>query len=347
MLIFTGCGATTAVPAESAAATGESAVPEQASLVPAGEGKTTYPLALESTWGTTELAVQPQRIAAVTPSSDDAEILAALGVTPIIASEWATDVFLEEALTQPIPERFTTGDSQFPVEQIAKANPDLIITLGADVSEVYDKLSSIAPVLSTATDRGGEASVASDWEHNIRSLGEALDLQDKAQEVLDDERTFFEQFRAEHPELAGKTAAYLVYYGAESGLQYHSSPDGPATTVFSRMGFAENPNAAKFEYRQAVSPELLSLVDADVIVFSDNSDGNYAEITELPLFKNLEAAKDNHVMLIDNRAAEGEFIIDGVTSVGNLPWALARSGPLSSVWAAKQMAPALSATVQR
>lgn len=221
-LLLTGILALTACsgPAEGPADAGSSAPAAAASdLVPGGEGQTTYPLELETPWCTTELTQQPQRIAALTPSQDDVEILAALGGTPIIASEYTTDAWIEDALSAPIPNRFTTGDSQYPVEQIAKAEPDLIIGLGADIADVYDKLSSIAPVLSTAEQGGSEAKVANDWAANIERIGEVLDLQDAAAGVLEDDEQFFADFREEHPELDGLTASYVVYYGEEGGLR--------------------------------------------------------------------------------------------------------------------------------
>lgn len=342
LLALTACSGTTQQ-GSSSPASDEAAE----SLVPAAEGKTTYPLELETQWGTTTLDARPERIAAVTPSQDDAEALAALGVTPVIASEWATDVWLEDALPQEIPNRFTTGDTQYPVEQIAAAKPDLIIVLGADLAGDYEKLSSIAPVLATAQKGGTEQSVANDWADSIRRIGEALDLQDAAEEALDTEKQFYADFRAENPEFDGLTATYLVYYGEEGGLQYHSTVGSPAESVFERMGFAENPGASQFTYRQEVSEELLSALDADVILFSDNSDGRYADIIDQPLFQSLQAVKGGRLVLVDNRAKQGTFVIDGVERTGNMPWALARSGPLSGTWAVTQMAPALQTAIAR
>ena len=314
------------------------------SLVPAPEGKTTYPLTLDTQWGSTDLKQRPERIAAVTPSQDDAQILAALGVTPVIVSEFTTDVWFTEVLSQPVPFAFSTADAKFPVEQIAKAEPDLIVVLNSDLTDDYAKLSSVAPVLAVK-EAGTEGSIANDWKNNILRIGEVLDLQGSAQKVLDDEEAFYAAFRAEHPELGGKTASYVVYYGETGGLQYHSSKGSPAASVLERMGLASNPNAEKLTYRQEVSQELVSTIDADIIIFSDNSDGNYATVTEQPLFAKLKGVQDGHLILIDNRAEEETFVIDGVTYEGNLPWALARSGPLSGTWAAGKLAPALKATL--
>ncbi|MGW8483627.1 ABC transporter substrate-binding protein [Microbacterium sp. NPDC055903] len=344
-LALVGALALTACSSEAPAAAEPDADAAAESYLPAAEGTTAYPLELDSPWGSTTLEERPERIAAITPSQDDVEALAAIGVTPVLANEYSTDVWTARALTQEIPERYSTGDTDFPVEQIAAADPDLIIVLGADVSADYEKLAAIAPVLSTSESNAGEASVANDWETSLTAIGEALDLQAAAEEALATEEQFFTDFRAEHPEFDGLTASYVVYYGAESGLQYHSTAGSPAGSTLEQMGFATNPNAAGLEYRAAVSNEMLSAIDADVIIFSDNSGGSYAEVTDSPLFQGLSAAQSDHVILIDNQATEGVFVIDGVEHEGNLPWGLARSGPLSATWAAEQLAPALSATL--
>lgn len=357
IVALSGCGADASAPETTAAqnpsspsseAAPENSAPAEASgLVPAAEGKTTYPLTLETPWGSTELTQRPERIAAVTPSQDDAEILAALGVTPVLANETTTDAFIAEALTQPIPNRFVRGDSPFPIEQIAKAEPDLIVVINTDLTDDYAKLSSVAPVLAITQAEGSEMKIANDWEANVTRIGEVLDLSVAAQAALDKEDAFFEAFRADNPDLAGKSVSYLVYYGDEGGLQFHSSVGSPAAGTFERMGLTTSPGAKDLEYRQEISQELLAAVDADIIVFSDNSNGTHATITEQPLFANLEAVKNDRLILIENRSEEGTFVIDGETYEGNLPWALARSGPLSAPWAAAKLAPALIAAQAR
>lgn len=338
-LALVGCGMDS-----SAGGSGKSEEAAQGSaLLPAAEGKVTYPLTLETPWGKTELKQRPTRIAAVTPSQDDVEVLAALGVTPYLAGE-TTEVWVEEALAQPIPKHFTRGDEDIPVEQVAAAEPDLIIVLGTDLAENYEKLSAIAPVLATAQAGAAEARVANDWSASVKRVGEALDLKDAAEKALDDQSKFFADFRTEHPEFTDVTASYVVYYGADNGLQFHSAIGSPSELVLEGMGLAPAPRAAELKYRQDISNELLSSIDADVILFSENSDGAHKTLTEQPLFQQLGAVKAGKLMMFENFG--GTYAIDGELHQGNLPWALARSGPLSSVWAAEQLAPELSAVVE-
>lgn len=343
-LILSGCaaqGRTSESPSTSDEA-GDSASERR---VPAAEGQTEYPMTLETPWGTSEITERPQRIAAITPSQDDLELLGALGVAPVIATDRPLNAWLEGRLPTEIETQYSTGDNQFPAEEIALAEPDLIIALGADLSADYDRLSSIAPVLATGEQSGAGQRVANDWGSNVRLVGEALDLQHTAEEVLDEEKASFEDFRTGYPEFQDLTVSYVVDYGEEVGLQFHSSEGSPAATTFERMGFAaSNPNADDLGYREVVSPEMLSAIDADVIIFSGQIGEDPAEIMEDPLFQKLSAVQNDQVVLIENR--DSSFVIDGEEHDGNLPWALARSGPLSSPWAAEKIAPAISTALE-
>lgn len=315
-----------------------------ANLLPEGEGQTKYPVTLETPWGSSELTERPLRIAAITPSQDDLEILGALDVAPVIATDRPLNAWMEGRLPTEIETTYTAGQDGFPAEEIALAEPDLIIALGVDLSDQYDQLSSIAPVLATEAQTGAGQRVANDWEANTRAVGEALDLQQAADEALAEEESSFETFRTDHPEFEDLTVSYVVDYGDEVGIQYHSSEGSPAATTLERMGFAaSNPNAEDLGYREVVSREMTSAIDADVVIYSGQIGEDPAEIMADPLFQKLDAAQDGHVVLIENR--DSSFVIDGEEHEGNLPWGLARSGPLSSPWAADTIAPAISSVL--
>ncbi len=54
----------------------------EGNALPAAEGTTTYPLTLESPYGTGILEKRPERVAAIVPNAVDTEMLLALGVKP-------------------------------------------------------------------------------------------------------------------------------------------------------------------------------------------------------------------------------------------------------------------------
>ena len=308
-------------------------------LVPEGEGTTSYPYEIESPWGTSTLEEQPKKIAAVTMSQDDTEILVSMGVTPYIAREpdGEQHPWIADDLKHQIPEAFTaTPDNPFPAEQIAAAEPDLIIALGMDLEDYYDQMTAIAPVLAEAGEAGTVYNTQNDWDDNIRRVGEALDLQEAAEDAVSTEEEFFETFRDEHPEYEGKTVAYLVSYGDEGGLQYHSTEGSPAGNTLESMGFELPELASTLEYRDEIAEEQLGTIDADVVIFSANDETQSQRILDNELFKQIKASQDDNVVVITNKG--GSFEIDGNEHDGNLSWALARSGPLSATWAASQVA---------
>lgn len=318
-----------------------------ASGPPAGEGKTEYPLTLETNWGETTLEQRPERIAAVTMTGIDSELLASLGIAPVVANTnieqlWITDALGDGALEDaeiypPDPE------SPIPFETVAAAEPDLIVVAGNDLTDTFEQLSTIAPVLAPG-DPGDERQSIEPWQEYLTAIGEALDLQDAAQKVIDDTEAGYEEIRADHPEFEGLTPTFIVYYGGDFGTEYWSTPGSAPEEVLVNMGFEANPNAEKFAEDAHLSDELWGDVDADVILFSDNStlqggDGDESTadtVLEQPLFEKLDAVRNGHLLEIENHG--DKIVVDGTDYEGNVAWALARSGPLSGPFAARTFA---------
>lgn len=55
--------------------------------LPAAEGTVSYPMTLDSPFGSTTLTERPDRIAVISPSTVDTDALVALGVTPVMAAD--------------------------------------------------------------------------------------------------------------------------------------------------------------------------------------------------------------------------------------------------------------------
>lgn len=315
--------------------------------LPTAEGITSYPLTLATAWGETELTERPRRIAAVSPTGRDSELLALLGITPVIAPEtvdralWTLD-----AMPAEIPETFP-GDSDgiTPHETVAAARPDLIVVFGKSLSGEFDQLSAIAPVLAATSE---EEALEADWRTELTALGEALDLAGTAATAIEDHETWFATARDENPEFDGLTSTYAVQYAEEWGLAYFSSTGSDSEQLFLDLGFAPNPLAEQFVEDDAVSAELISELDADVLVIANNTEveGEFGRLlTDQELFGKLEVAQDGHVAVLD--MADDGYGYEGEEHEGNLAWALAQGGPLGKQWAAEQLIPILQATLTR
>lgn len=333
-LTLTGCASQTEGNENAAAAD---------SLLPAAEGATEYPLTLDTAWGETTLEERPERIVTLTADGTSTEELLALGGVPAASTAIEdTFVWLDAELVERI-ETQVPADPQgdpYPLETIAAADPDLIV-INDDLTDHYDQLSEIAPVLSV--DRNSVPEGENRWETTIPALGEALDLQQTAADAMAAYDETIAGVREEHPEFTGKTATYVVYFGKEYGMNYESTDGADPAHLLQELGFERNPKAEQFsggavndKSASTVSEEQLSEIDADVLIMSDNSEGSVTDITENSLYQSLGAVTSGHDLIITNNFTD--YAIDGETHQGNLPWAFARTSLLGKAWAAEQLA---------
>jgi iron complex transport system substrate-binding protein len=314
------------------------------SLMPGGEGATEYPLTLESAYGETTLEERPERIAVVSPTGIDVEILATLGVTPVLASDvieraaWTLD-----ALPGEIESTFPADHpGAVPWETVAAADPDLIVVFGKDMDAEWDQASAIAPVLTVSgSDEGGDM----DWRAQAEAIGEAIDLPGAAGDAIDEYDAFFADARDEHPEFAGLTAAYLVQYSEEYGTSFSNTTGSDTERLLLDLGFEPHPRADDFAADDLVSQELVSEVDADVVIVGDTT-GVEGEadrlLLETELFQGLDAVQDGNLVVITNNAEGTGYVLDGVDHPGNLSWALGTGGPLGMQFAAEAIVPMLA-----
>lgn len=310
-------------------------------LMPAAEGTTTYPLTLDTAWGSSELAARPARVAAVTPSARDVEMLAALGVTPVVAPQTFQGLVWNEGLGEVASVYENQSSGITPFETVAEADPDVILAFGKDYSTEFDQLSAIAPVVSVATKEEAEAR---DWKPELARIAEALDLQDAGRQVVEDYDAWFADARKDNPQFAGKTATYLVQYPSDPGLVYFSKPGSDTESLLVNLGFVPNPLARGFTQgaKPTVSSEKLAEIDADAVVISNNTDSPEELeklLTGTALYRNLDVVRQGHVAVLFNTGDGYDW--EGKHYDGNLAWALAQGGPLGTRFAAEQLIPIL------
>ncbi|MDO4920142.1 ABC transporter substrate-binding protein [Kocuria sp.] len=346
-LVLGGCGA----PGSDSAGGAEGSSASQASsLLPQAEGATQYPLVLTSPWGETTLDKRPERIAVVT-SDFDPEYLSMLKATPVFAPEDVmSNVWMNNAFPQKVENLKKASGDEPPYEAIAASRPDVIVATAFADKEQYDRLRKIAPVVSVGGKDGTEDPDET-WQDRLTRVGEALDLKSAAEREIQNYDQRLAAVREDHPEFEGKTISYPVYYGTED-VSFMNSTGDTSEQVFSAMGFAKNPNSEKFVQDPTVSNEQLGLLDADVMLMSDNSVSQSGEsssslntVTDLQLFKNLPVVKNGRVVYLSNH--KDSYTVDGKTHEGNVAFAMAHSGPLAQAWAAEQLAPYLSEALQK
>ena len=132
------------------------------------EGNTTK--SVKHDYGETVIPVHPKRIVSYLQE----DILLALDVPLVLAYRKEGDFLYEELQAKNVP-TFQSG-SEPNYEAVLDAQPDLIIiSSGFPDQAAYEKLSKIAPTLAYDRDQ---------WQESILKIGQALDLEDEANAIL-------------------------------------------------------------------------------------------------------------------------------------------------------------------
>ncbi|MGJ9424888.1 ABC transporter substrate-binding protein [Nesterenkonia halotolerans] len=145
--------------------------------------------------GTTEVPEDPQRVVVLEPVELDTAV--ALGVTPVGAAVASNVAGIPEYLGVDGVEPVGTVPEP-DLEAIAALEPDLILGTDSRHSKFYDQLEAIAPTVFMETQ-------ADPWQENMLLIGEALNQQDEAQQLIDGFNERCEEIRDEY-DLEGKSA---------------------------------------------------------------------------------------------------------------------------------------------
>lgn len=296
--------------------------------LPAGEGQVEYPMELENDFGATTLEERPERIAVISPSTVDSDVLVALGVTPVMSPStlelepWISDEVLDNVQTLWESE---AGALPAP-EDVAAAEPDLIVALGAPDTfsrNDFDQFSSIAPVLLADAEAEGS------WQEITEEIGTVLDLEDAAAELIEGVDAQIAAIAENNPQFEGKTAAHVHVYGQEYGASYFSSPGSDSAALLGELGFELPENAQKFPDEDTVSDELIGDIDADVLLVTVTPAEEGADwFLEKPLFQTVPAVKEGRYAVFEPE--EG-------STFAAVAWALRMQSPLSLPWVAEEL----------
>ncbi|PTE83250.1 iron citrate ABC transporter substrate-binding protein [Staphylococcus equorum] len=272
--------------------------------------------------GTTKLDKNPERVVALEFSYVDA--LAALDIKPVgIADDGKKDRILKP-IREKIGNYKSVGLRKQPnLEEISNQKPDLIIADTNRHKGIQKDLEKIAPtILLTSFD--------SDYKDNLdafKTIAKAVGEEDKGKERLKEHQDLMSEYSKEIT--MDKSEPVLATVIAKSGLLSH-----PENTyvgeLLKELGFknalnkTETDNLAKYlkgPYLQ-LNSEVLSDINPGrmfIMVDEGKEDPNLKKQEQDPVWKNLDAVKNNKVSIFDRNT-----------------WARAR-GIISSEEIAKQL----------
>lgn len=127
--------------------------------------------------GTSEVPCTPKRVVTLGQGQTDSAL--ALGVTPVgVVEPWTDDWY--EYLPDEVEQAEVVGTELEPdLEEIASLKPDVILGSKLRHEAIHDQLSQIAPTVFSET-------IGVAWKDNVSLWAEALCLEDKGDEIVQD-----------------------------------------------------------------------------------------------------------------------------------------------------------------
>ena len=282
-------------------------------------GASAFPVTVQHKFGSTEIESEPERV--VTVGYTDQDITLAHGVVPVGVGDflggydWRQRPWAQDALGGAEPKVVSGQEINF--EAVAAQRPDLIVAINAGLQKAdYEKLSQIAP---TVAQSGDYIDFGMPWDEQTLLVGKALGREQQAEDVVAGVEDKFAQVRKDHPEFAGKTA--ILAYGGPDGYGAYATED-TRSRFLTDLGFkvpTKIDELAGDSFYVQFSQEQFRLMDQDVVVMY----GAQADILANPVFKRLDAVKEDRVIYVD---IDDEFAgALGFSSALSLPWLLDHS----------------------
>lgn len=257
----------------------------------------------------------------------DSDTLMALGITPVTLAAWGQQGDVHPSGVGPWS-RSLLGDATPPViynvaqgvtpeilEAVSSTKPTKIMAVNQDIDKSgQDALTKIAPLTVRPANT---IPWQVPWDVQVRTIADAVDKEDKGDELIAQTKEVFEKFRKDHPELQGKKAAVVMPYDGKLGL--YTSGDGRGSFVES-LGF-EIPQELEGDgkvFYQEIAPENYDTLNTVDYLFVLDYKGALEYIKRDPSFQRLDVVRDNRVRYLTEDTGNAMSMPNPVT----IPWAV-------------------------
>lgn len=243
---------------------------------------------VEHAMGTADVPVEPKRVVVLT--NEGTEALIALGVKQVGAvKSWNGDPWYPHIESEMTDVTEVGTESEVNLEAIAKLEPDLIIGTKLRQENIYDKLNAIAPTVMSETLKG-------DWQENFALYANALNLEDKGNDVLADYEQHVEDTKAELGDAVNKELSVVRFLPGASRIYFTDSFSG---VILGDVGIKRPASQDRTEFAEEITMERIPEMDGDHIVYFTygGADGSKTaeEWQSNQLWKDLDAVKAGEV----------------------------------------------------
>ncbi len=200
------------------------------------------------------------------------------------------------------------------LEAVMACEPDVIF-IGGRLSESYDELSEIAPVIYLATD--SDKGVVQSTNDNAVTIASMFGLEEQVSELMSE---YDDRIAALAEVAEGHTALVALY---TSGSVNALGNDGRCSLIGIEVGFTNiasedvtstHGNEMSFETIVAMNPEYIFILNRDAAIGSDGAD-QAQEVVENELTMTTDAYQNGNIYYLSSPAvwytAEG-----GITALG-------------------------------
>ncbi|MED1624315.1 iron-siderophore ABC transporter substrate-binding protein [Bacillus pseudomycoides] len=262
----------------------------------AAEGKESY--VIKHAMGETTIKGIPKRVVVLT--NEGAEALLAVGVTPVGSTKPRAGEEWYPHLAKELKDTKVVGtERDVNLEAIMELKPDLIIGNKMRHEKVYEQLKEIAPTVYAETLRG-------DWKENFTLYTKAVNKEKEGQKALDDYKKRIEAIKEKLGDKIVSKVSIIRFVPGDVRIYQKNSFSG---VVLQDIGFKRPPLQDKDDFAiKGVTKEQIPNMDGDYLFYftsdkdaNKNNEGNTIakEWTEDPLFKQLQASKNNKVFGVD------------------------------------------------
>ncbi|KQO14771.1 hypothetical protein ASF12_29205 [Paenibacillus sp. Leaf72] len=296
-LLLSACGAGT--PSTNATTNPSSASPSSnaAAASPAATDTATADASrvIKHAMGEVTLTGTPERVVILT--NEGTEALLAVGIKPVGAVQsWVGDPWYEHIKDEMVDVTVVGDELQPNIELIASLKPDLIIGNKVRQEKIYEQLNQIAPTVFAED-------LAGDWKINFKLYMQAVNKQDEGDKAMAD----FDKRVAEVKAKIGDKAATKVSVARFSASQVRIYQKQTFSGVLlDQLGFARPESQDVDSFIEVMSKESIPKMDGDVLFYFVTEAAGKTDAAKVveewmndPLFKNLDVAKNNKVVQVD------------------------------------------------